>query len=127
MFVEFVGLTFFSYLTGTISVMFSGNQSFDSLINSKMDQLDLWLLRLEYCNREEKIPNKLYLEIREYISDALVYDYNLIIEEYTFYDELPACLQNLISDSLFDKFKTDFSAFFLNTEINFSFLLSILK
>jgi hypothetical protein len=57
-----------------------------------MDQLDLWLLRLEYCNREEKIPNKLYLEIREYISDALVYDYNLIIEEYPFYDELPACL-----------------------------------
>ena len=119
MFVEFVGLTFFSYLTGTISVMFSGSQSFDSLINSKMDQLDLWLLRLEYCNREAKIPNKLYLEIREYIQDALVYDFNLIIEEYPFYNELPASLQNLISDSLFDKFKTDFSAFFLNTEIGF--------
>lgn len=90
--VEFVGLTFFSYLTGTISVMFVGNQSFDTLINAKMDQLDLWLLRLEFCNREEKIPNRLYLEIREYIQDALVYDYNLIIEEYPFYNELPASL-----------------------------------
>merc|ERR1740130_1494015 len=29
--VEFIGLTFFSFLTGTISVMFSGDQSFESL------------------------------------------------------------------------------------------------
>ena len=35
--VEFVGLTFFSFLTGTISVMFSGDQSFESLINTHME------------------------------------------------------------------------------------------
>lgn len=58
--VEFIGLTFFSFLTGTISVMFSGDQSFESLINARMEQLDLWLLRLENCNKEEKIPNRLY-------------------------------------------------------------------
>jgi hypothetical protein len=56
MFVEFVGLTFFSYLTGTISVMFSGNQSFESLINARMEELDLWLNKLEKCN-QDKIPN----------------------------------------------------------------------
>ena len=50
--VEFVGLTFFSFLTGTISLMFSGDQSFESLINARMEQLDLWLLRLENCNKE---------------------------------------------------------------------------
>lgn len=65
--VEFVGLTFFSFLTGTISVMFSGDQSFESLINARMEQLDLWLLRLEKCNKEEKIPNKLYHSIKEFI------------------------------------------------------------
>ena len=48
--VEFIGLTFFSFLTGTISVMFSGDQSFESLINARMEELDLWLLRLENCN-----------------------------------------------------------------------------
>ena len=37
MVVEFVGLTFFSFLTGTISVMFSGDQSFESLINARME------------------------------------------------------------------------------------------
>jgi len=67
MIVEFVGLTFFSFLTGTISVMFSGDQSFESLINARMEQLDLWLLRLENCNKEEKIPNRLYHSIKEFI------------------------------------------------------------
>ena len=50
MFVEFIGLTFFSLLTGTISVMFSSDQSFESLINARMEELDLWLYRLENCN-----------------------------------------------------------------------------
>ena len=57
MIVEFVGLTFFSLMTGTVSVMFSGDLSFESLINSRMEQLDLWMLRLENCNKDEKIPN----------------------------------------------------------------------
>lgn len=92
--VEFIGLTFFSFLTGTISVMFSGDQSFESLINARMEELDLWLLRLENCNQEEKIPNKLYHSIKEFIQDAFVYDFNLIIEEFNFYKELPASIQN---------------------------------
>ena len=54
-----------------------------------------------------------------------MYDFNLIIEEYPFYNELPASLQNLISDSLFDNFKTDFNAFFLNTEIGFQHALIV--
>jgi hypothetical protein len=56
MVVEFMGLTFFSFLTGTIGIMFSGDQSFESLINARMEQLDLWLLKLEACNSNDKIP-----------------------------------------------------------------------
>lgn len=67
MIVEFVGLTFFSYLTGTISIMFSGNQSFETLINERMEQLDLWLLRLERSNSVDQIPNKLLYSIKGFI------------------------------------------------------------
>jgi hypothetical protein len=67
MIVEFFGLSFFSLMSGTVGVMFSGNQSFESLINQRMEQLDLWLLRLENCNKEEKIPNHLYYSIKEFI------------------------------------------------------------
>lgn len=84
-----------------------------------MEQLDLWLLRLENCNKEEKIPNRLYHSIKEFIQDAFVYDYNLIIEEFNFYNELPAQIQNQISESLFRTFKNQFSNFFLNTDIGF--------
>lgn len=117
--VEFIGLTFFSFLTGTISVMFSGDQSFEALINARMEELDLWLLRLENCNKEEKIPNKLYHSIKEFIQDAFIYDFNLIIEEFPFYNELPASIQNQISESLFRGFKQNFNNFFLNTDIGF--------
>ena len=72
--------------------MFSGNQSFESLINERMEQLDLWLLRLERANHKELIPNKLYHSIKEFIQDAFVYDYNLIIEEFPYYNELPAII-----------------------------------
>lgn len=105
MIVEFFGLSFFSLMSGTVGVMFSGNQSFESLINQRMEQLDLWLLRLENCNKEEKIPNHLYHSIKEFIQDAFVYDYNLIIEEFDFYNQLPSHLQNKISESLFKTFK----------------------
>lgn len=123
--VEFIGLTFFSFLTGTISVMFSGDQSFESLINARMEELDLWLLRLENCNKEEKIPNKLYHSIKEFIQDAFVYDFNLIIEEFSFYNELPASIQNQISESLFKTFKNQFNNFFLNTDIGFQHQLIV--
>lgn len=90
--IEFIGLTFFSFLTGTISVMFSGDQSFEALINARMEQLDMWLLKLENCNKDEKIPHGLYYSIKEFIQDAFVYDFNLIIEEFDFYSELPSSL-----------------------------------
>jgi len=101
MIVEFIGLTFFSFLTGTISSMFSGDQTFESLINARMEELDLWLLKLENCNSKEKIPNLLYNTIKVFIEDAFIYDYNLIIEEFDFYDELPPSILNEISNSLF--------------------------
>lgn len=94
MFVEFVGLTFFSFLTGTISVMFSGDQSFESLMNARMEELDLWLLRLENCNTDEQIPSTLFQSIKEFMSDSFVYDFNQIIEEFPFYGELPSAVQN---------------------------------
>jgi hypothetical protein len=73
--------------------MFSSDQSFESLINARMEELDLWLYRLENCN-QEKIPNNLYHSIKVFIEDAFIHDYNLIIEEFQFYNELPASIQN---------------------------------
>jgi hypothetical protein len=32
-----------------------------------MKELDLWLLKLENCDKTSKIPNKLYYDIKEFI------------------------------------------------------------
>ena len=61
----------------------------------------------------------MYFDIKEFIEDAFVYDYNLIIEEFDFYNELPAQIQNSISESLFKTFKQQFSQFFMNTDVGF--------
>ena len=54
-----------------------------------MEELDLWLLKLENCVSKDKIPNQLYNTIKVFIEDAFIHDYNLIIEEFNFYNELP--------------------------------------
>ena len=54
-----------------------------------------------------------------YSTEICVYDYNLIIEEFNFYNELPAHIQNQISESLFRSFKIQYGNFFESTDIGF--------
>ena len=86
MVIEFVGITFFSFLMGTISMLFATNTSFEARINERMDQLDSWLLRLEICNQRNPLPLSLYKEVRKSITDALVHDFNLILSEFDYFD-----------------------------------------
>mmetsp|Transcript_51240 Transcript_51240/g.70370 ORF Transcript_51240/g.70370 Transcript_51240/m.70370 type:complete len:272 (-) Transcript_51240:2283-3098(-) len=65
--VEFIGLTFFSFLLGTISIMLQGEKSFEQLINERLAMMDLWLRRLELSNQKSQMPGKLYLEIKRNI------------------------------------------------------------
>ena len=86
---EFVGLSFFSFLIGSIGGMLSNSDKFDDLIDQKLEQLDLWMRRLEKANNSTKLPATLYNSIKKYIHDAFLHDFNLIIEEYDFYYHLP--------------------------------------
>lgn len=54
-----------------------------------MEELDMWLLKLENSNKNKSLPNKLFKDIRKFIQDAFVYDFNMIIEEFDFYFWLP--------------------------------------
>jgi hypothetical protein len=62
-----------------------------------MDELDLWVKKLEAAKRDEKIPWMLYKDVRKYIKEAFINDYNLIIEEYDFYYQLPPQIQSEVS------------------------------
>lgn len=89
MFIEFVGLSFFSFQMGSVSHMLSGTTKFEQIINEHLENLDLWLRKLELSSTQKKLPMKLYLDIKQFIKSAFVYDFNLLIEEFDFYYRLP--------------------------------------
>ena len=82
---EFLGLTFFSFLMGSVNGIFSHSDSFDDLIDEKFDALDSWLKKIEKSNKPFHIQPTLYNDIRKYVEQAFYFDFNLVIEEFSFY------------------------------------------
>ena len=48
---EFMGLTFFSFLMGSINSIFNTSDNFDDLIEEKLDSLDMWIKKIEKSNK----------------------------------------------------------------------------
>jgi hypothetical protein len=82
---EFIGLTFYSIMMGSINLMLKREGGFQDLIDRKLEQLDKWIQKIEKSNKPFFIPPILYSQIRQYVEDAFLYDFNMIIEEFTFY------------------------------------------
>jgi hypothetical protein len=82
---EFLGLTFFSFLMGSINGIFNTTDSFEDLIEEKLDSLDMWIKKIEKSNKPYHIQPTLYNDIRKYVEMAFLYDFNLVIEEFEFY------------------------------------------
>lgn len=80
-----MGLTFFSFLMGSITSIFSTSDNFDDLIEQKLDSLDMWIKKIEKSNKPFHIQPTLYNDIRKYVEQAFLYDFNLVIEEFNFY------------------------------------------
>jgi hypothetical protein len=79
---EFMGLTFFSFLMGSINGIFNTSDNFDDLIEEKLDSLDMWIKKIEKSNKPFHIQPTLYNDIRKYVEQAFLYDFNLVIEEF---------------------------------------------
>ena len=89
---EFFGVTFNAILVGTVSGVFDGDLNFELLMSDKMDELLLWVKKIENCNKyvetrqtDKSLEPKLYSEINRFVQDAFLYDFNLIVEEFHMY------------------------------------------
>ena len=82
---EFLGLTFFSFLMGSINGLFNNSDSFDDLMAEKLDALDVWIKKIEKSNKPMHIQPTLYNNIRSYIEQAFQHDFNIVVEEFDFY------------------------------------------
>jgi len=82
---EFIGLTFFSFFMNSVNEFFNVSDSFDDLIVEKLDELDMWIKKIEKSNKPYHIMPTLYNDIRNNVEEAFLYDFNLIVEEFQFY------------------------------------------
>ena len=48
---EFLGMIVFSMLMSSVSTVFGANDSFDDLIETKMDDMDIWIKKIEKSNK----------------------------------------------------------------------------
>ena len=64
----------------------------------------------------------LYSDIRKYVEQALLYDFNLLIEDFTFYQQLTPKMQTdlIQSTRVFKEFERQFSHFFEECERGFT-------
>lgn len=120
MILEFIGLTFFSLLTGTISIIAGKKETFNALVNERLDKLDVWIKQIEKSNQPKYLPSWMYSSIRKFVEDAFRFDYNMIIEEVEeIWPQLSPQLQAEIIDDIFHDFNRKFLSFFEQCEKGF--------
>ena len=56
-------------------------------VEKKYDDLDMWVRKIENIEASGKfIQPRLYADIKTYVEQALLYDFNMLIEEFKFFD-----------------------------------------
>jgi hypothetical protein len=80
-------------LIASLSGIFD-DYGFEVLLAKKMDELMIWTKKLENSNVKDPtykhLTPFLYSEMKRYVKDAFLYDHNLIIEEFSMYQQLPS-------------------------------------
>jgi len=106
---------------GSINSIFNTSDNFEDLIDEKLDSLDMWIKKIEKSNKPFHIQPYLYNDIKNYINQAFLYDYNLVIEEFPFYQQMTPQMQTqLISQTAqFKRFERNFNHFFEECERGF--------
>lgn len=126
--IEFTGVTFNAILVGTVSGVFDGELDFGVLMSDKMDQLMLWVKKIENCNKyieteatDKSLEPRLYGDISRFIEEAFLYDFNLIVEEFDMYQKLTPKMQTDVINTLevFVVFIKKFDHFFSSCEIGY--------
>lgn len=126
--VEFAGLSFFSMLLGILNPLFKADETFKTQVSNKFGELDLWMQKIEKCVEGKFLHCGLYNTVLRTVEVAMEYDFNMIIEEFTFYSQLSPRLQTQMVDKIFEEFMEKFDGFFKHCQIGFrnEFVVSML-
>lgn len=96
--VEFIGIGFFSFLMGSINNIIVQESKLQDIIDERIEDLEIWLRRLDKSRANKQLPSGLYDSIKEYVEASFLLDFNLI-QTYEFFDQLkPKLKYKLINE-----------------------------
>lgn len=75
------------------------------MIASKFGLLEEWIAKVERCNWPRYLDPIRLIAIRKNLEDAFEFDFNVIIEEFQFYQNLCPLLRSKLMIELFSPFE----------------------
>lgn len=84
MFVEFIGIAFFSFVMGSINNIFLVDSSSKEQLQTKLEQVDVWLVKLDNSRTSKSLPKILYEKIKLYIKESMYHDHKKLIYGHDF-------------------------------------------
>ena len=88
MFLEFAGISFFAALTGLLTSLVTTGRSYEQMVSDKTEETNLWILKLQKARESSgtiSMPARMYRDIHLLVEDAFSYDFNMLVEDYSFY------------------------------------------
>ena len=86
MFVEFIGIAFFSFIMGSINNILLVDGGNDDIFDATMEKVDSWLVKLDNSRVSKSLPKILYDKIKHYIEKSIENDFRKLIDGYKFLD-----------------------------------------
>jgi hypothetical protein len=109
---EYTGIIVFTILTLFVNQLIASGLSYEKFIGEKFRVLEEWIVKVERCNWPRNLDPSRLVAIRKNLEDAFEYDFNVIIEEFHFYQNLSPHLRSELMVELFGPFEKKFNLFF---------------
>lgn len=116
LFIEFTGVIVFVVLMYLVGNIVADDDTFELFFQERILQFDIWYTRIEKCKQAKHMSSELYLDMYDNIAVAMYSDYNIIIEEYPFFEKISPNLQTKLIKLLFKDFIRKFEFFFDDME-----------
>ena len=85
----------------TVTRLVTGGYGFKNYMRLKADQIDMWLLTMEKSCQPYFLPGDMFKTLQKTSRQSIEKDFNMIIEEYGFWDLCRVTDQSLIIRELF--------------------------
>lgn len=110
--IEFGGFINFAVFTLLVNQLVESGFTYDGMVAKKFRFLEEWMVKLERCNWPRSLDPERLIAIRKNLENAFRYDFNVIIEEFDFYEHLSPQLRTKLVIELFGPFESKFHLFF---------------